>query len=85
MRDPLKILFNYPTNILPLDRMNSFCRRYSELGKEIEAYNLLSSSEENADWSNPEIPTMLVNLDVMYVVLWQAPQISHLADHDLRV
>jgi len=60
---PLKILFKYPAATdLPLDesvRMNSFWRGgIQNLEKEMEAYELLSLSEENLDVINPEIPTM---------------------------
>ena len=59
---PLKILFKYPAATdLPLDEsgMNSFWRGgIQNLENELEAYELLSLSEENADVINPEIPTM---------------------------
>lgn len=59
---PLKILFKYPAATdLPLyeSGMNSFWRGgIQNLEKEMEAYELLSLSEENVDVINPEIPTM---------------------------
>ena len=59
---PLKILFKYPAATdLPLDesRMNLFWRGgIQNLENELEAYELLSLSEKNADVINPEIPTM---------------------------
>ena len=61
---PLKTLFIYPAAAdLPLDGsrlgMNSFWKGgIQNLEKEMEAYDLLSLSEENADATvNPEIPT----------------------------
>ena len=59
---PLKILFKYPAATdLPLDEsigMNSFWRGgIQNLEKEMEAYKLLSLSEENLDVINPKIPT----------------------------
>jgi len=53
---PLKILFNYPTNIdMPLEGMNSVWRGGIEnLEKEMEAYNILHKlTEENSDGIHP--------------------------------
>ncbi|KAF8804447.1 hypothetical protein BYT27DRAFT_7258919 [Phlegmacium glaucopus] len=56
---PLEILFNYPTAMdLPSEGVNSFWRGGIEnLEKEMEAYEILNSSEENAYGNHPEIPT----------------------------
>ena len=58
----LKTLFKYPAATdLPLDesRMNSFWwGGIQNLENELEAYELLSLSEENTDVINPKIPTM---------------------------
>ena len=51
---PLKILFKYP----PAAGMNSFWGGIQNSENEMEAYELLSLSEENADVIEPEIPTM---------------------------
>jgi len=40
-------------------------RRYSELGKEMEAYEILCSSEENVDGVNLEIPVLPVDSEVV--------------------
>jgi len=64
---PLEILFDYPNNTdLPSEGMNSFWRGGIEnLEKEMEVYEILNSSEENSDGIQPEIPTMLVDSDVI--------------------
>jgi hypothetical protein len=63
--NPLKILFDYPTDIdVPSEEMNTFWRGGIEnLEKEMEAYEILNSSEENSDGIHLKIPTMLVNSD----------------------
>jgi hypothetical protein len=64
---PLKILFDYPTNIdVPSEGMNTFWRGGIEnLDKEMEVYKILNSSEENSDGINLKIITMLVNSDII--------------------
>jgi hypothetical protein len=64
---PLQILFKYPTDTdPPSDGMNSFWKGgIQNLEKEMEAYEILSSSEENVDGINIEIPAMQVDSSVI--------------------
>ena len=62
---PLQILFKYPTNADQLsDGMNSFWKGgIQNLEKEMEAYEILSSSEEAADGTNLDIPSTGMQVD----------------------
>jgi hypothetical protein len=64
---PLKILFDYPTDVdMPLEGMNSFWRGGIEnLEKEMEAYDILNESNEDNLMVSTEIPTMPVNSNII--------------------
>ena len=73
---PLKILFKYPAATdLPLDEsgMNSFWQGgIQNLENKLEAYELLSLSEENADVINPKIPTMHQKLILVHCIIFNS-------------
>jgi hypothetical protein len=68
---PLKILFDYPTDIYtPSKEMNSFWSGgIVNLEKEIEAYDILSEwTEENSN-ENTWFPTIFINSNVIWFML----------------